>query len=433
MGAPPGHCQGADETCGPDLMFVSVTGVSHHETPVELREQFAFNAEQLTPALARLPAELGGGVILSTCNRTEIYLAGDTALDYSTGAAALVQVQGEVRAEGVSFYHRGDGEAVRHLYRVAAGIESLVIGESEILGQVREAFSAATAAGSSNSVLARLFHTAIRTGRRARNETDIGAHGLSISALAVSLSRRLLGDLRRKTVLVVGAGEAGRRAAGALVQNGVGRLLVTTRRSGLAEEIARELNGVSIAYSELTSALAEADVVISATAAPEAIISAADIGEAMTSRPDRPLLIVDIAVPRDIEGEARHVANVHLFDIDDLESAAEANLEARRREVGAVESIVEAEALRFEAWLAQQKVTPTIAALRQKAEATRKAELERTLTRLGHLSEEDRRRIEAMSDALVSRLLHDPATRLRQAGSERHVEALRDLFGLDED
>ncbi|HEU0073155.1 MAG TPA: glutamyl-tRNA reductase [Dehalococcoidia bacterium] len=414
-------------------MFVSVTGVSHHETPVELRERFAFGADQLTPALSRLPPHLGGGVILSTCNRTELYLAGDSLVDSASASAALAQTRGESGPEGVSFYHHEGSDAVRHLYRVAAGIESLVIGESEILGQVREAFAASTAAESSNAVLARLFHTAMRVGRRARNETDIGAHGLSISALAVSLSRRLVGDLGRKTVLVVGAGDAGRRAAGALVQNGVGRLLVTTRRSGLAEEIASELNGVAIPYSDLTSALAEADVLITATAAPETIISADDVAGAMASRAERPLLIVDIAVPRDVEGAARDVANVHLFDIDDLELAAEANLEARRREVGAVEQIVEAEAARFEVWLSQQKATPTIAALRRRAEATRKAELERTLARLGHLSDEDRRRIEAMSDALVRRLLHEPVTRLRQHGSERHVEALRELFGLDED
>jgi glutamyl-tRNA reductase len=414
-------------------MFVSVTGVSHHETPVELRERFAFGAEQLPEALSRLPSELGGGVILSTCNRTELYLSGDSAVDREAAAAVLAQAHGESKPEGVVFYHHDGPDAVRHLYRVAAGIESLVIGESEILGQVREAFSASTAAGTSNAALARLFHTALRVGRRARSETDIGAHGLSISALGVSLSRQVVGDLRRKTVFVVGAGEAGQRAAGALVQNGVGRLLVTTRRSGLAEEIARELNGVSIPYSDLQTVLSEADVLITATAAPEPIISAEDVSRAMASRPERPLLIVDIAVPRDVDGAAREVANVHLFDIDDLESAAEANLEARKREVGAVERIVEDEASRFEVWLSQQKTAPTIAALRRRADATRQAELGRTLARLGHLSDADRKRIEAMSDALVKRLLHEPVTRLRQHGSERHVEALRELFGLDED
>jgi glutamyl-tRNA reductase len=413
-------------------VHISVTGVSHHETPVELRERFAFGAEQLTPSLQRLPAELGGGVILSTCNRTELYLAADHHVGRDTAVAALGIARGEPVPEGVTFYHKDGAEAVRHLYRVAAGIESLVVGESEILGQVREAFSAATAAGSGNAVLARLFHTAMRVGRRARSETDIGAHGGSISALAVALSRRVVGDLRRKTVLVVGAGEAGRKAAGALVQNGVGRLLVTTRRSGLAEEIARELNGVAIPISEMAAALAEAEVLISATAATETILGADIVAVAMASRPQRPLLIVDIAVPRDVDAAAREVANVHLFDIDDLESAAEANMEARLREVGAVEAIVEEEAVRFEAWLSGQGVAPTIAALRQRAEAVRHAELQRTLSRLGHLSDADRERIDAMTEALVNRLLHEPTTRLRRHGAERHVEALRELYGLDE-
>jgi glutamyl-tRNA reductase len=413
-------------------MYVSVTGVSHHETPVELRERFAINAEQLVPALTSLPVELGGGAILSTCNRTEVYLASEKQVNREEAVDALVAARGEAVPEGVHFYHYEGAEAVRHLFRVASGIESLVVGESEILGQVRSAFSAATAAGSGNPVLARLFHSSLRVGRRARSETEIGAHGLSISALAVTLSRRLLGGLRRKTVLVVGAGEAGRRSAGALVQNGVGRLLVTTRRSGLAEEIASELNGVAIPYEQLTSALVEADVLITATSAPSTIISATDVANAMRARPGRPLLIVDIAVPRDVEAAAREVPGVHLFDIDDLEAAAEANREARRRQVGAVEAIVEDEVGRFQGWLEGHRVVPTIASLRQRAEVTRQAELERTLARLSHLDEADRRRIEAMSEALVKRLLHDPVTRLRKQGSERYVEALRELFDLDE-
>jgi len=411
-------------------MHISATGVSHHDTPVELRERLAFNADQLKPGLARLPDGLAGAV-LSTCNRTELYLAAESAVDREAAIAALASARGQPVPEGIRFYHREGRDAVEHLFKVAAGIESLVVGESEILGQVREAFSAATAAGRSNAVLARLFHTALRVGRRARAETEIGAHGLSVSALAVSLSRRLVGDLRRKTVLVVGAGEAGQRAAAALVQQGVGRFLVTTRRSGVAEEIARELNGVAFPFAELPAALAEADVLIAATAAQEPVLSADQVAGAMALRQDRPLLVVDIAVPRDVDPAARGIANVHLFDIDDLQAAAEANLEARKREVAAVEAIVSEEADRFQAWLEGQRVAPTIAVLRQRAEAARQAELRRTLARLGHLDEADRRRIAAMSEALVNRLLHDPVVRLRERGSERHVEALRELFDLD--
>jgi glutamyl-tRNA reductase len=412
-------------------MYVSVTGVSHHDTPVEVRERFAFTTEELVPALQRLPVGLGGGAILSTCNRTELYLASDEPAGLEQAAATLVAARDVEAPEGVKLYHHEGPRAVQHLFRVAAGVDSLVVGESEILGQVREAFSAATAAGSGNAVLARLFHSALRVGRRARSETEIGAHGPSVSALAVSLSRRLVGELRSKTVLVVGAGEAGRRAAGALVQNGVGRLLVSTRRSGLAEEIATELNGHIIPYAGVVSALAEVDVLITATAATEPILSADDIAAAVAERPDRPLLIVDIAVPRDVDSAARDIANVHLFDIDDLQAAAEANMEARRQETSAVEAIVDSETARFEAWLQGARLVPTIAALRQRAEATRRLELERTLSRLGHLDEADRRRIEAMSEALVNRLLHGPVVRLREHGSERHIDALRELFDLE--
>lgn len=414
-------------------MQISVTGLSHHDTPVELRELFAFNSEQLVPALSHLPEGLGGAALLSTCNRTELYLASEQPVSSRDVIAALAAARGVVVPEGAHFFHFDSDEAVLHLFGVAAGIDSLVIGESEILGQVREAFSASTAAQSGNPVLARLFHAALRAGRRARSETDIGAHGLSVAALAVSLSRKVLGDLRQKTVLVIGAGEAGQRSAGALVQHGVARLMVMTRRSGLAEEIAHQLNGTALTMEQLPQALSEADVVIACTASPAAIVSASDLATAMSGRADRPLVIVDIAVPRDIDGAARNVPGVHLYDIDDLEAAAEANLEARRREVEAVKVIVADEAQRFDAWLETRRVTPTIAALRSRAEQTRRDEVERTLVRLGHLSDADRQRIEAMTKSLVNRLLHEPVTRLRDTTNESHIEAIHDLFGLDEE
>ena len=413
-------------------MHVSVTGISHHATPISLRERFAFGHDELGPALARLPAGLGAAAILSTCNRTELYLASEAAVPAEQASAGLALARGGPSPEGVSFYHHADGAAVRHLYSVAAGVDSLVIGESEILGQVREAFSAATAAGRSNPVLARLFHTALRTGRRARSETEIGSHGLSISAMAVALSRSALGSLARKTVLVVGAGEAGTRAAAALVQSGAGQLLVTTRTSGRAEEIARELNGVALPFSELTSAIAESDVVIAATSASEAVIATEDVAGVMASRPQRQLVIVDIAVPRDVEPSVRTLAGVHLYDIDDLEAGASKNLEARRREVEDVAAIIEGEVGRFQAWLAGHGVLPAITALEQRAEAVREAEVQRTLRRLSHLDEEDRRRVEAMSKALVKRLLHTPVTRLRAGGREKHLEALIELFELED-
>jgi glutamyl-tRNA reductase len=412
-------------------MHVSVTGISHHTTPISVRELLAFSGDAVPVALQRLSDRFEGAAILSTCNRTELYLVSDHTVARSDALTALAAARGIMTPEGIDAYHYDGAETIRHLYRVAAGADSLVIGESEILGQVREAFSATTAAGTSNPVLARLFHTAMRVGRRARSETEIGAHGLSVAAIAVALSKNALGSLARKTVLVVGAGEVGQRAAAALVQSGAGRLLVTTRTSGRAQEIAEQMNGVAIPFEDLSAALSESDVVISATSAQEPVVTRDMLSAAMSGRAERPMVIVDIAVPRDVEPSARDVPGVHLYDIDELEAVANKNLDARKREVSAVEEILEDEARRFDAWLSGQHVEPTIAALRRRAETTRQSELDRTFARLPGLSDLDRQRIEAMSRALVNRLLHDPVTRLRTPGSERHLDAVRELFDLD--
>jgi glutamyl-tRNA reductase len=414
-------------------MQLSVTGISHQSAPVALRERFAFSSEELPPALDVLRTRFGAAAILSTCNRTEVYLADGRNAGRDQIIAALAHAKGEPSPEAAPFYHETGIDAARRLFRVAAGIESLVVGEHEILGQVRAAFAAATTAGASNPVLARLFHSAIRAGRRARSETEIGSHGVSVSATAVALSRRTLGDLRRKSVLIVGAGEAARLAAAALAQQGAGRLLVTTRTFDRARDIAAELGGAAYPFEDLPSVLAEADIVITSTSAPTPVISRHDLERAMATRPSRPLVIVDIAVPRDVEPDAASLEGVRLFDIDDLEEAAAANRDTRALEVPAVEAIVAAELARFSTWYEGQQVEPTIAALRRRAEAIRTAELDRTLARLPGLPQTDRARIEAMTKALVKRLLHDPVTRLRAAGTGPEVASARDLFGLDQD
>jgi len=410
-------------------MHISVTGISHHTAPVSVRERFALRPEDLGPALGRLREFLGGVSILSTCNRTEVYAAGPTTAARDQVVAALAAARAVPALGGATFYHYSGPDAARHLFRVAAGVDSLVLGESEILGQVRRAFAAATAAASSNAVLARLFHAAIRAGRRARDETRIGDHGLSVSAAAVALSRSVLGDLRGKTVLVIGAGEAGRLAATAIVQAGAGRLLTTTRTAERAEEVARAIGGVAVPFSELMSAMREADIILSSTSAPGFVVSRNDVAAAMAARPDRRLVLVDIAVPRDIEPGAADVPGVSLYDMDAVQSVVEANLAARQGEVAAVEAIVEEELGRFQAWSRSLSVTPTIAAIQRQAEQARQAEIARTLGRLDHLQESDRRRIEAMSKALVKRILHGPVGQLRNGG-QRHVGAARDLFGL---
>jgi len=414
-------------------MQLSVTGISHQSAPVALREQFAFSTEELGPALAVLRERFGAAAILSTCNRTEVYLADGSDAGPEAVVEALAAAKGGYLPEGAPFYHETGIEAASRLFRVAAGIESLVIGEHEILGQVRAAFSAATAAEASNPVLARLFHSAIRAGRRARSETEIGSHGVSVSATAAALSRGTLGDLRRKTVLIVGAGEAARLAAAAIAQQGAGRLLVTTRTFDRAQDIAAELGGAAYPFEDLPSMLAEADIVITSTSAPTHVISREDVGRAMAGRRERPLVIVDIAVPRDVEPEAASVDGVRLFDIDDLEAAANSNRETRALEVPAVEAIVAEELARFEGWYEGQQVEPTIASLRRRAEAIRRSEVERTLKRLAALEDGDRERIESLTKAIVKRLLHEPVTRLRSGGPGAEVATARDLFGLDDE
>jgi glutamyl-tRNA reductase len=322
-------------------------------------------------------------------------------------------------------------EAARHLFRVASGIESMVLGESEILGQVRSAFAAANAAGTHNAVLSRLFHTAIRVGRRVRSETHINRHSVSVSSTAVALARRTLRDLSSRTVLVVSAGEAGKLAARSLADHGASRLLVTSRTARRARELAEELEGEPVAFRRLSAAMAEADIVISSSAAPGFLIGPREVEQAAAGRDGRPLLMIDIAVPRDIDPAVRQVPGVHLYDIDDLQGLVEQNRDARRREVGKAERIIDAELERFGEWLRTRSVIPTVAALRTRAEAVRQGEVERTLKRLGELSPRQRQRVEAMANALVQKLLHDPIARLKGDDGERYVDAVRELFGLN--
>jgi glutamyl-tRNA reductase len=414
-------------------MQVSLVGISHHTAPVAVRERFAFTPEDIGPALQELGSELGGAAILSTCNRTELYVATPHRRHEDAMVQALASARGVEVPEGGGFYHRHGHDAVDHLFRVAAGLDSLVLGEYEILGQVRGAFTAATAAQSSNPALARLFHSAIRVGRRARNETDIGRHEVSVGSTAVALTRNTLGDLSRRTVLVVGAGEAGHLIARSLVQAGASRLLITTRTFDRAEMLAEEMGGRALPFEERYAALAEADVAITSTASPDHVILKDDLAKALSRRGDRPLVIVDIAVPRDVEPSAGELPNVRLFDIDALQSAAEANLELRRQEVVSVEKIVHEEAGRFQAWLRGLGAVPTVRALNEQAEAARLLELERTLARLPGLSDAEKRQIETMTKALVKRLLHNPVTRLRDENTDpAQIEAARNLFGLDE-
>ena len=413
-------------------MQVSLVGISHKTAPIAVREHFALAAAELPGALALLRERYSGAAVISTCNRTEVYTIGPRGIgDPRAVVALLAEAKGVAPIEGAPFYALSGKDATRHLFRVAAGIESMVIGESEILGQVRAAFAAATLAGTQNVALSRLFHTAIRVGRRARSQTHIGRYAVSVSSTAVGLARSTLGEMAGKTVLVVSAGEAGKLTARSLRESGVARLLVTNRRPERATELAAELGGAAVPFAELDACLEQSDIVISSTGSEQFVIGRDIVERVMARRPKRPLVMIDIAVPRDIDPMVREVPGVHLYDIDGLQGIAQAHINLRKSEVVHVEEIIDEAVVKFGEWMRTLEVVPTIAALRAQAEVVRAAEMERTLSKT-NLSAADRKRIEAMTSAIVKKLLHDPIARLKTAGDgERYVEAVRALFALD--
>jgi len=415
-------------------MRLVLLGINHKTAPIEVRERFAFAPAELPAALRALKEEYGNGAILSTCNRTELYVVRHGR---HPGRSELLRFLGRLKGEDAEqrknrFYFATHQRAVDHLFRVTAGLESMVLGETEILGQVRTAYAASASAGASGPILDRLFHAAIHVGRRARSETAIGRYSVSVSSTAVGLARKILGDLRGSTVLVVSAGEAGKLTARNLKETGVARLLVTSRTQERAAELASDLGGQALPFDQLDRALAESDIVISSTGAPTFLIDQPLLEAAVRRRNGRPLLLIDIAVPRDVDPSVRQFENVHLYDIDDLQAVAGANMREREKEVGKVEALVEEEVSRFVEWYRALEVIPTIAALRQHAERVRRLELDKTLARLPDLSPDEKARVEAMTRAIVKKMLHQPITRLKSEGSdgELYVAALRDLFDL---
>ncbi len=413
--------------------MLTLVGISHRHAPLEVRERLAIPAEELPRVLGSLGERFGAGTILATCNRLEVYLPGDhdraTVIDFLANAAGVDRDLADQH-----FEFKRDAEAIGHLYAVAAGIDSMVLGESEVLGQVRGAFSAAVAAGCDDALLSRLFHTAIRVGRRARAETAIGRHALSVSSISVQQAKLLCSDLEAATVLVIGAGEAGRLAASALVEQGVGDVLVANRTRERAEDLAATARWPRARpRRRSTAALREADVVIAAADAPEPLVTHAMVADAMSARPYRPLLLIDIGVPSDIDHTVSTLPGVTYYDLDGLQAIAAEHYAVRAGEVEAVQAMVDDETGRFVTWWGQLQVTPTISALTERAERVRQAELAKTLRRFD-ADPEQRAHLDALTKALVKQLLHDPITTLRERGDrEVYIDAVRKLFHLDEE
>ena len=423
---------------------IVLVGLNHKVAPVEVREKLAFSASLLEEGLQRVSAGNGGctayvdeGVILSTCNRLEVYGVASCIGVGRDGICALLEdCHGESRESfGPYLYAHCDEQAARHLFSVAAGLDSMVLGEHEILGQVTWAMEAALAHGAAGKVLSSLFRHAIEAGKRARTETAISEGTTSISHVAVELARRIFGDLSLCQVLLVGAGEMAELAAQALAESGVDGLSILNRTRERAERLAARFDARPLAWEELELALLWADIVIASTGAPHAIFRHGNVSQALSQRRQRPLFFIDIAVPRNVEPAVEELASVYRYDIDDLQRVVENSLAERRREVPKVESIVKQAQQEFMAWYRSLGVEPTIVDLRRQARAMREAEVERALRRLPDLREGDRVIIQAMAQRIVNKLLHHPTICLKQHASSsdryQYAEVARDLFGLD--
>jgi glutamyl-tRNA reductase len=403
------------------LPELSLIGVSHHTAPVDVRERVAFEPEAAAELARALAGDEGEAVCLSTCNRTELYVAGPGA---ERRAVELLSEE----AEGV-LYRRRDDEAARHLFRVAAGLDSQVRGETEILGQVRAAY----ALGAPGPLLDRLFREALRVGRKVRVQSPVGENAASAAAAAAVLAERVLGDLTDREVLVVGAGEIGSRAAARLAARGATIASVANRGAERRERLAAHYGARAVGLDRVADALADVDVVVSATGSSGIVIGRDDVEAALASRERRPLLLVDLAVPRDVDPEVGSLPYAFLYDVDDLGETVGAGEDAAAR----AEEIVAEEAERFRAWQASRGVVPAIAALRGRAEEIRARELARAERRLGTLTAEQRRAVDALTAQIVNKLLHDPTVRLKEAaaGAEGvgYADTIRHLFGLDAD
>jgi len=415
---------------------IVVVGLSHKTAPLEVREALAFAKEGLVEALGRLRSEVGlaEAMVLSTCNRVEIYGRANEAV-----APALVSFLADYHRRPAGeldpFLYRLEGEqAVRHAFRVAASLDSMVLGEPQILGQVKEAYQAAEKAGALGSVLNALRNRSIAAAKRARTETGIGENAVSVSYVAVELARKIFGELQDRSVLLVGAGKMSELAARHLVRSGARATVLGGRTFEKAEQLAAALGGTAAPFESLRAELMKADIVISGTGAPGIVIRAEDIQAASVGRRGRPLFLIDIAVPRDIDPEAAKLSGVFLYDLDDLKSVAEANLRERQKEAAAAEALVEHEVNEFLEWRRSLEVVPVLVELRRRADEIRRAEVEKARKRLGPMTPEQEEALEAMTSAIVNKLLHAPTVHLKEIASNghasEHMGLIRKLLGL---
>ena len=419
-------------------MALFVAGLSHRNAPVELREQLAVDEDKLRELLRDVAATgvVREALILSTCNRVEVYAIADVPGEARTATFRQLCRHRGVEPASVEtvLYTHADGEAVRHAFRVASSLDSMMIGEPQILGQVKDAFALAQSCETVGPALHTLFTQAFTVAKKVRTETEIARHAVSVSFAAVELAKKIFAGLDGKAVLLVGAGKMSELAARHLIEQGAFPLYVANRTWARAQELARALAGTAVPFDELATALATVDIVITSTGAPEPVIRREFVQPLVHSRRGRPLFFIDIAVPRDVEDSVNTLDGVYCSDIDDLKQVVDANIRERLREAHRAEALVEREVAKFLARLGDVEVIPTIVSLRERLEIIRSGEVKRTLARLPGATPETREAIEALSAAIVNKILHAPITKLREssrAGSPRSwLELVHELFGL---
>jgi len=417
---------------------VILLGVSHRTAPVELRERLDFSSRDLGAAIEALALRPSAAetVVLSTCNRSEIYVvSGDPARAREEVTGFLSEYHRLPESVFTPHLFSHDSEAaVRHLFRVAAGLDSIVVGEPQILGQVKDAFQAAAEHHRAGPVLSKLFHWSFLVGKRVRTETGLGEGAVSVSFAAVALARKIFGQLNGRRVLVVGAGEISTLTAQHLRANGVGEILVTSRTQAHAEALAASVNGRSLPWDDLAQGVAVADIVVTATGSQRPIITRAQV-EASRHRRD-PLFIIDIAVPRDVEASVGDIEQVFLYNVDDLQTLVQENLSRRSSEVDRAEAIVAEEVAKFGAWQRSRGAVPTIVALRERFDRIRRSELNRLDGKLSGLTPEARTRVDEVTRLIVEKLLLEPTEQLKGLPDEEtqvaYTEAINRLFRLRE-
>ncbi len=418
-------------------MEIVLVGLNHRTAPVEVRERVSFTAEQSRRAAEELRARgiLEETLVLSTCNRSEIYgVPPESSHECAPGLSSFLSEFHAVRPDvlGLSLYHHYDREAVRHLFRVAAGLDSMLLGEAEILGQVREAYRYAHENGATGPVLNRLFQGALEVGKRVRSETELGTRPMSAASAGVKLAERIFGKMKERSALVLGAGAISEQVVNQLRDRGIARLFIMNRSQERAEELAARVGGKVVAWGQWETALKLPDVVVSSVAADEPVLKREDLQAAMAARGNRALFLMDLGMPRNIEASAAELYNVYVYNMDDLTEIVEQNRNARAGEIPQAELIVNEHVGKFLSWQASVELVGLVDALRVRLREERAAFIQARMDSMNHLGPGERERVEAMMDELLEKLLLEPAQRLRGEKELRrkiqNVEALRDLF-----